>query len=209
MGKVAATALVTFIMTLVVTSAFWMWFYNSVPSTPEVSRTGNVVTVDPKQAPPVEIAQQVAVGPAGLALPVVGIKPDQLTDTFDAARSQGRRHDAIDIMAGEGTPVIATADGTIEKLFNSVRGGTTIYERSPDQKWMYYYAHLSAYAPGLHEGQQVKRGEVIGRVGHTGDASASGPHLHFAINTMGESDRWWNGTPINPYPLLAGKKANG
>ena len=103
--------------------------------------------------------------------------------------------------------MIAAADGTIEKLFNSVRGGMTIYERSPDQKWTYYYAHLSAYAPGLAEGQQVKRGQVIGRVGHTGDASAAGPHLHFAINAMAPGEHWWNGTPINPYPLLAGKRA--
>lgn len=210
MGKVFGTAIVTAILTAVVTSAFWIWFYNFMPSsTPKVTRSGNVVTVDSKAAPPVAIAQQVVIGPAGLAIPVVGIKTGQLTDTFDDARSQGRRHDAIDIMAGEGTPVIAAADGTIEKLFNSVRGGTTIYERSPDQKWIYYYAHLSAYAPGVHEGQQVKRGEVIGRVGHTGDASPDGPHLHFAINTMGPGDRWWNGTPINPYPLLAGRKAGG
>ena len=113
-------------------------------------------------------------------------------------------------MAPEGTPVIAAADGTIEKLFFSHGGGgITIYERGTDPKWQYYYAHLSAYAPGLAEGQQVKRGQVIGRVGHTGDASPSGPHLHFAINEMGPGRRWWQGTPINPYPLLAGKKAGG
>jgi murein DD-endopeptidase MepM/ murein hydrolase activator NlpD len=166
--------------------------------------------VKPEKAPPVEIAQQVVVGPAGLALPVVGIKPDQLVDTFDAARAQGRRHDAIDIMAPEGTPVIAASDGTIEKLFFSHGGGgITIYERSPDKKWMYYYAHLQGYAPGLAEGQQVKRGQVIGRVDHTGDAVASAPHLHFAINSMAPGERWWQGSPINPYPLLAGKKASG
>jgi murein DD-endopeptidase MepM/ murein hydrolase activator NlpD len=157
----------------------------------------------------VVLAEQVDVSPSGLAIPVTGIKADQLTDTYDAARGTGRRHDAIDIMAAEGTPVIASADGTVEKLFNSVRGGQTIYVRSPDQKWQYYYAHLSAYAPGLHEGQQVKRGQVIGRVGHTGDASAEGPHLHLAINSMAPGERWWQGTPINPYPLLAGKKAGG
>ena len=110
-------------------------------------------------------------------------------------------------MAPEGAPVISATDGTVEKLFNSVRGGITVYVRSPDHNWIYYYAHLSAYAPGLHEGQQVKRGQVIGRVGHTGDASAAGPHLHFAVNRMAPGERWWNGTPINPYPLLAGKRA--
>lgn len=205
MGKIAVTAL----FTAVLVSAFWIWFYNFVSSEPVIETAGNVVTVNPSQASPVAIAEGVEVGPAGLAIPVVGVRPNQLLDTFDQARASGRRHDAIDIMAAEGTPVIAAADGTIEKLFNSVRGGTTIYERSADRRWIYYYAHLSAYAPGLHEGQQVKRGQVIGRVGHTGDANPAGPHLHFAINQMAAGERWWHGTPINPYPLLAGKKASG
>jgi murein DD-endopeptidase MepM/ murein hydrolase activator NlpD len=206
MMKLIATAIVT----AVLTSLFWVWFYNSVSSGPVIKAAGNVVTVKPAQAPPVAIAEGLEVGPAGLAIPVVGVKAGQLSDTFDQARANGRRHDAIDIMAPEGTPVIAAADGTVEKLFFSHGGGgITIYVRSPDQHWMYYYAHLSAYAPGLAEGQQVKRGQVIARVGHTGDASAAGPHLHLAINQMGPGERWWQGTPINPYPLLAGKKANG
>ena len=193
-----------------VTSAFWIWFYNFVPSSAaDVTRVGNVVAVKPDKAPPVVVAQQVAVAPSGLAIPVMGVKAEQLSDTYDDARGAGRRHDAIDIMAAEGTPVIAAADGEVEKLFNSVRGGLTIYVRSPDRNWTYYYAHLSGYAPGLQEGQQVKRGQVIGRVGHTGDASAAGPHLHFAINRMAPGERWWRGTPINPYPLLAGEKASG
>lgn len=202
MLKVIGTAL----LTAFVTSMFWIWFYNFMPQPrPSVARSGPVVTVKPNNAPPVVVAEQIKVAPSGLALPVVGVKSEQLSDTYDDARGQGRRHDAIDIIAAEGTPVIAAADGTIEKLFNSVRGGITIYERSPDQKWTYYYAHLSAYAPGLVEGQQVKRGQVIARVGHSGDASAAGPHLHFAINSMAPGDHWWNGSPINPYPLLAGK----
>ena len=206
MLRVIGTAL----LTAFVTSMFWIWYFNFVPApAPTVARSGPVVTVKPENAPPVAVAQQVQVSPSGLAIPVVGVKVDQLVDTFDAARSQGRRHDAIDIMSAEGTPVIAVADGVVEKLFTSVRGGLTIYQRSPDKKFEFYYAHLSAYAPGLQEGQQIKRGQVIGRVGHTGDASPEGPHLHFAINTMGPTDRWWNGTPINPYPLLAGKKVSG
>ena len=207
MVKVAATAVVSSILSAVVVSAFWIWFYNFVPTaSATISRSGPVVTVDPQNAPPIVVSEQVRVSPSGLAIPVVGIQANQLTDTYDAARGAGRRHDAIDIMAAEGTPVIAAYDGTIEKLFNSVRGGLTIYQRSPDQKWIYYYAHLSAYAPGLAEGQQVKRGQVIARVGHTGDASAAGPHLHFAVNSMAPGEHWWNGTPINPYPLLAGKQ---
>ena len=214
MWRVAATAVVSAVFTAVVVSAFWIWFYNFVPSAAQahngaVQASGDVTTVSPRGGAPVAIAEGLIVGPAGLALPVVGIKPDQLVDTYDAARGQGRRHDAIDIMAAEGTPVIAAADGTIEKLFNSVRGGLTIYERSNDQHWVYYYAHLSSYAPGLAEGQRVSQGQIIARVGHTGDASAAGPHLHFAINQMAPGERWWNGTPINPYPLLAGKKASG
>ena len=207
MLKVIGTAL----LTAVLTSAFWIWFYNTVPSAPPtVARSGPVVTVKAPNAPPIVVAEQVQVSPSGLAIPVVGVKPEQLIDTFDAARSAGRRHDAIDIMAGEGTPVIAAADGTIEKLFFSKGGGgITIYERSTDPKWQFYYAHLQGYAPGLAEGQQVKRGQVIARVDHTGDASPAGPHLHFAINSMAPGQRWWQGTPINPYPLLAGKRAGG
>lgn len=210
MLKIIGTAL----LTAVLTSFFWIWFYGSVaPSGREpngrVSGAGDVATVKTGEAAPVAIAEGVEVGPAGLAIPVVGIKSGQLVDTFTSARAGGRSHDAIDIMSGEGTPVIAAADGTIEKLFHSARGGITIYERSNDRRWTYYYAHLSTYAPGLAEGLQVKRGQVIARVGHSGDASAAGPHLHFAINQMGPSDHWWNGAPINPYPLLAGKKVAG
>jgi peptidoglycan LD-endopeptidase LytH len=207
MLKLIGTALLTAFLT----SMFWIWFYNFMPAPrPTVARSGPVVTVKPANAPPVVVAEQVQVSPSGLAIPVVGVKPEQLVDTFDAARSAGRRHDAIDIMAAEGTPVIAAADGTIEKLFYSKGGGgITIYERSPDQKWMYYYAHLQGYAPALAEGQQVKRGQVIARVDHTGDAVASAPHLHFAINTMAPGQRWWQGTAINPYPVLAGKRVGG
>jgi peptidoglycan LD-endopeptidase LytH len=209
--KYLATAVFAAVFAGVVVSAFWIWFYSVVPtSPPQVARSGNVVAVQPKNAPPIEIAQQVVVGPAGLALPVVGVKASDLVDTFNAARAAGRRHDAIDIMAAEGTPVIAAADGTIEKLFfSNGGGGITIYERASDPKWQYYYAHLQRYAPGLAEGQQVKRGQVIAFVGHTGDASPSGPHLHFALNQIAPGQRWWQGTPINPYPLLAGKKGSG
>ncbi len=203
--------LISAAISAIVTSLFWIWFYGSAPATNgKISAAGDIATVVPAGSAPVAIAEGIEVGPAGLAIPVAGVKANQLSDTFTAARANGaRRHDAIDIMAPEGTPVFAAADGTVEKLFNSARGGITIYERSPDQRWVYYYAHLSAYAPGLGEGQQVKRGQLIGRVGHSGDASAEGPHLHFAINQMAAGEKWWNGTPINPYPLLAGKKVSG
>ena len=212
MLKVIGTAL----LTAFATSMFWIWFYNFASTGPSaanrtVSPAGQQVTVDPKNQPPVSIAEGLVVGPAGLALPVQGVKPDQLVDTYTQARAGGaRRHDAIDIMAGEGTPVLAAADGKVEKLFFSDGGGgITVYVRSPDQRWTYYYAHLQGYAPGLAEGQQVKRGQVLGRVGHTGNANPAGPHLHFAINRMEPGQKWYDGEPINPYPLLAAKKASG
>jgi murein DD-endopeptidase MepM/ murein hydrolase activator NlpD len=211
MFRTVATAVVTAILT----SAFWIFAYNTgairTAEASKVKPAGDVAVVNPNNGPPVAIAEGVEVGPAGLAIPVAGVKAKQLTDTFTQARAGGARvHDAIDIMAGEGTPVIAATDGTVEKLFFSDGGGgNTIYVRSPDQRWTYYYAHLQGYAPGLAEGQQVKRGQVIGRVGHTGNASAEGPHLHFAINRMENGERWWEGEPINPYPLLAGKRTKG
>jgi peptidoglycan LD-endopeptidase LytH len=210
MGKIAATGLFTAIVTAVLVSAFWIWFYNFAADS-GVTGAGETVVVDPKGGPPVTMAEGIVVGPTGLAVPVEGVKPDQLVDTYTQARAGGaRRHDAIDIMAPEGTPVLAAADGRVEKLFYSDGGGgNTVYVRSPDGRWDYYYAHLQGYAPGLHEGQQVKRGQLIGRVGHTGNASPEGPHLHFAINRMQPGERWWQGEPINPYPLLAGKKASG
>ena len=151
-------------------------------------------------------APQAIAGPSGMLIPVIGIRPEQLTDTFTQARAGGRVHDAIDIMAPRGTPVVAATEGTVEKLFfSNGGGGITAYVRSPDRAWIYYYAHLNAYAPGLAEGQQIHRGDPIGFVGSTGNANPAGPHLHFAISRMGPADRWWQGVPINPYPLLAGR----
>ena len=211
MFRVFATAIVTAILT----SAFWVFAFNSgmlpTAESRKVKHAGDVAVVDPATGPPVAIAEGVEVGPAGLAIPVSGVKASQLSDTFTQARAGGERvHDAIDIMADEGTPVIAATDGTVEKLFFSDGGGgITAYVRSPDQRWTYYYAHLQGYAPGLAEGQKVKRGQLIGRVGHTGNANAQGPHLHFAINQMRAGEKWYQGSPINPYPLLAGKRTSG
>lgn len=145
------------------------------------------------------------IAPSGLAIPVAGIRPGQLSDTFTQSRSGGRVHDAIDIMAPRGTPVVAAAEGIVERLFLSRGGGgITAYVRSPDRRFVYYYAHLDAYALALREGQRLRRGDPIGTVGFTGNASPAGPHLHFAIHVMGPGERWGQGRAINPYPLLAG-----
>jgi len=173
----------------------------------EVTMSGEKQVVDPKGAPPVTVAEGVVVGPTGLAIPVAGVRPEQLSDTYTQARAGGARvHDAIDIMAARGTPVVAAAPGKLEKLFFSQGGGgITAYVRSEDGRWTYYYAHLDAYAPGLHEGQRIVRGAPIGTVGSTGNANPAGPHLHFAIHRMSPGEKWYQGSPINPYPLLAGK----
>lgn len=141
----------------------------------------------------------------GLLIPVAGVNAHQLTDTFTQARSGGRSHDAIDILAPRGTPVVAAVDGTIRKLFFSRAGGITIYEFDASQRRVYYYAHLDRYAD-VREGMPVRRGQVIGYVGTTGNAPASTPHLHFAIEDLPATKEWWKGSAINPYPLLTASK---
>ena len=138
-----------------------------------------------------------------LLIPVGGVTGNRLTDTFNDSRALGRRHDAIDIMAPRGTEVRAVDDGSIAKLFTSKAGGLTIYQFDPTQTFSYYYAHLDRYASGLAEHQSVTRGQVLGYVGSTGNASETAPHLHFAIARLGTDRAWWKGDPINPYPLLA------
>lgn len=196
----------TAVISAAFTSVFWLLALNS-GGAEEVNAAGDKVVVATPRGSKVEIAEAVMVGPAGLAIPVAGIKVSDLVDTFTQARAGGARvHDAIDIMAPSGTPVVAAAPGRLEKLFFSKGGGgITAYVRSPDGKWSYYYAHLQEYAPGLSEGMAIKRGQLLGRVGYTGNANPAGPHLHFAINRMGAGDGFWQGSPVNPYPLLAGK----
>jgi murein DD-endopeptidase MepM/ murein hydrolase activator NlpD len=184
------------------------WFILTVPTRSPPGAQAPVSAPAPVAAAPAA-ATPVETSGGALLVPVAGVARTQLTDTFTAARGSGRRHDAIDIMAPRGTPILAAAEGTVEKLyFSNGGGGITVYVRSPDRRWMYYYAHLDRYAPGLAEGQQVRPGTLLGFVGSTGDASADGPHLHFAVNAMAPGERWWEGTPVNPYPLLTGTSAS-
>ncbi len=141
---------------------------------------------------------------AGLIVPVAGLTRSDLSDTWGAQRSEGRSHEGIDIMAPEGTPVLAAADGRIAKFHDSERGGVSIYQFDSSGRLVYYYAHLEERAEGLREGERVRQGEVIGYVGATGNAST--PHLHFEIQHQSEGRRWWRGQAVNPYPyLLAGE----
>jgi murein DD-endopeptidase MepM/ murein hydrolase activator NlpD len=139
--------------------------------------------------------------PINIGAPVDSLKRSELYDSFNEMH-HGHRHEAIDIMRPRGTPVLAVTDGVIRKLFFSKAGGVTIYEFDNSETYCYYYAHLHNYAFGLHEGMAVARGDIIGYVGTTGDASPSAPQLHFAISKIGPDKRYWKGEPINPYPIL-------
>jgi peptidoglycan LD-endopeptidase LytH len=139
-----------------------------------------------------------------LLIPVAGVRPEELVDTYTQSRSQGRRHDAIDIAAPHGTSVLAVAEGTVLKLFQSEQGGITLYQLDPDNRTLYYYAHLGGYAPGVVEGMRLRRGETIGFVGDTGNAGAGNYHLHFEISITLDPKQYWGGTPMNPFALLGG-----
>jgi peptidoglycan LD-endopeptidase LytH len=143
--------------------------------------------------------------PGRLLIPVVGITSEQLMNTYDDARSEGRIHNAIDIMAPAGTPVIAVADGEIVKFHDSAAGGITIYQLSTDKRYFFYYAHLQSRAAGIAEKQFVKQGTVLGYVGDTGNAGAGNNHLHFSIIGVVDPRRFWDGINVNPYPILKGE----
>ena len=149
-----------------------------------------------REAPP-------ATKPGTLLVPVQGVAASELTDTFYQPRAQQRQHEALDIMAPAGTPVRAVADGKVAKLFQSEPGGLTLYQFDPGEQYAYYYAHLQRYADNISEGMQVKRGQVIGYVGATGNADPAAPHLHFAVNALTPEKQWWKGTPLNPFPLMS------
>ena len=173
------------------------------PATPEAAdpeSTGIPANI----IPPELVPPQEPIPRDTLLIPVQGISAARLSDTFTQARADGRVHEAIDILSPTGTPVLAVADGRIVKLFNSKPGGLTLYQFDPSETYAYYYAHLDRYAPGIVEGQQVKRGDLIAYVGSTGNANPAAPHLHFAVFELGPKKNWWQGKAINPYPLLGG-----
>lgn len=189
------------------------------PAAPEASPR----SISPAPAPPAPAVTpapaQAAPAPAdtvtpssaltGLLLPVQGVHPSELVDTFNQTRGSTRIHEALDIMAPRGREVLAINDGKIVKLFNSKQGGLTVYQFDPSERYAYYYAHLDRYAAGIAEGKLLKRGELVGYVGSTGNANPDAPHLHFAIFELGPEKHWWKGKPINPYPLLHGLTESG
>lgn len=159
----------------------------------------------PAAAAPDDGAALLAARP--LIVPVAGVAPTALSDMFDDARG-GRRHEAIDILAPTGTKVFAVDDGTVAKLFTSKPGGLTVYQFDPQGRLAYYYAHLDRYAEGLKEGMALRRGDLVGYVGTSGNAGDT-PHLHFAVFRLGPERRWWEGDPVNPYPALSRARPAG
>jgi peptidoglycan LD-endopeptidase LytH len=157
-----------------------------------------VLSIQPREALKAAVAER------GIAIPVAGVRQAELRNSYQAPRSGGRKHLGIDIMAPEGTPVLAAAGGVIVKRDSSALGGISLYQRGMDGTTIYFYAHLSRYAPSVDEGDLVRQGDVIAFVGHTGNASASAPHLHFGVYTVTDPNRWWHGRDLNPYRLLTG-----
>ena len=172
------------------------------PSPSETPSPTDTLTPADTPSPTNSLPQESFVGKVNLIIPVANVRSEQLLDTFSDSRSEGRTHDAIDIPAPAGTPVLAAADGEIVKLFQSEKGGTTIYQASADKRLIFYYAHLQGYAATLSVGQLVRQGDVIAYVGDTGNAGIGNFHLHFSIAVVGDPKRYWEGTNINPYPLL-------
>lgn len=137
-----------------------------------------------------------------LMVPVHGVAPNQLQDTYNAMRSGGRRHHALDIMARRGTPVLSADDGVVRRISTNALGGRTVYVVDHDERFVHYYAHLDRYARGLREGQRVRKGQELGTVGSTGNADRNSPHLHYQLLRYANARMWWAGDPINPVPFL-------
>ncbi|MHB9878947.1 M23 family metallopeptidase [Pacificimonas sp. ICDLI1SI03] len=209
-GIILATA----ILTALATSAAWLFLYER---TDRAAPPPQMVDTPTNAIPPEEIAtdppEDIVFSPSPsatpelmakeLTLPVAGYDLSDLTPQFDDSRGEGRAHQALDFMAARGTPVRAVDDGVLVKFFDSDQGGITIYQFDPTESWVYYYAHLDSRADDIEEGDAVRRGQVIGTVGSTGNADDDAPHLHFAIEQLGPEKNWWQGEPVDPYPVFA------
>jgi peptidoglycan LD-endopeptidase LytH len=155
----------------------------------------------PSDTPTVPIPTTGHISAPPLRMPLDHMDVETMKGGFQEHRGS-RPHEAADLLAPRNTPVHAVEGGTIAKLFVSKAGGFTIYQFDPAGQLCYYYAHLDHYADGLHEGQTVSAGEVIGYVGTTGNAPPNTPHLHFAVFELNDDRQWWKGRAVDPYPLF-------
>lgn len=200
MSRVARFILIS----LAIMAAAWIALLAVLPEASR--RIGRSVAPSPGVTPQ-PAAGALALGEgAVLAVPISGMRRQDIRDSWGDPRENGlREHHGADLAAPANTPVSAAAPGTVEKLWTSAAGGTTVYVRSPARNWIYYYAHLRGYAPGLHEGQSVKLGDPLGYVGDTGNAGAGNFHLHFGLTHTTPDQHWYEGVDVDPYPYLAGK----
>jgi peptidoglycan LD-endopeptidase LytH len=174
----------------------------TLPIAPETIDSAERAATTPVDSSAIPLPSVAVTGGGAYLIPVAGITADKLENTFTDARSEGRVHDAIDIMAPRGTPVVATNDGEIVKLHLSERGGISLYQRCLTGDTIYYYAHLDRYADGIVEGRMLHRGELVGYVGETGNVAPGNPHLHFAIWLVTDPKKYWDGENLNPFLLL-------
>ncbi len=151
---------------------------------------------------PLAVSDLASLRDVGLLIPVRGVSLSKIGDSFDAARDNGRRHDAVDILSPRGTPVIAAVAGVILRIGTNALGGNVVWTGDAEMRFVHYYAHLDRYARGLKTGAKIARGTTLGFVGTTGNSPADVPHLHFQVLRVTDAKRWWDGMPVNPYPFL-------
>ena len=199
-------------MTLTQFSAFagilvgvWLLTAMFAPMSPETPETQLAAPAIVQRDEPAKHRRAPVAARSALIIPVTGVAASALTDTWGDARSEGRTHEGIDILAPLGTPVRAAADGRIVKFFESERGGVTIYQFDASERFVYYYAHLNSRAANVVEGDMVRQGDIIGYVGMTGNAPI--PHLHFEIQRLTPAHNWWQADSMNPYPFLRDGRA--
>ena len=198
MGRLSRIVL----LVIAVLAAGWIAMLAVLPDAPRTAGTRASPAVRPAAGGcPVQ-----STSGSRLIVPVAGVARGALADSWGDPRENGLRlHHGTDIAAPSGSQVLAAAPGTVEKLFTSAAGGTAVYVRSPDRRWTYYYAHLAGYAPGLHEGQGVTAGTLLGYVGDTGNAGAGNFHLHFGLTRTTPEQHWYEGEDVDPYRYLAGQ----
>jgi murein DD-endopeptidase MepM/ murein hydrolase activator NlpD len=172
---------------------------NPSPAPPRATSRPTLSTVARTSAPGDSNA---AAYVGALFFPVPSVASARLDDSFNAPRGRGRTHQAIDILAPKGAPVLAVEDGRILRLTRTASGGISVYATNLDEQFVYYYAHLDGYHPNIYAGRPLMRGDTVGYVGTTGNAPKDTPHLHFQVMRMPADRKFWNGEPINPYPLL-------
>ena len=178
----------------------------SSPSTPSVGARALPGQADPDVATAASAARGAteieALREMDLMVPVDGITPAQIPDTYWSKRDGGRLHRAADIMAAKGTPVVSSVEGAVLKVGRNTTGGIVVYTTDSERRFVFYHAHLDKVAEGLADGSTLRQGDVLGYVGTSGNALPNAPHLHFQVMRMPADGRYWEGMPVDARPFL-------